>query len=368
MSNAKTAFLLIIVSAILARSAGNACAATVQDLVRIKGHEQNVLIGMGIVIGLNGTGDSSKDSLLTARPYAQLFKNLGNMPVSVDELADADSYALVQVTMRIPAMGVREGDRLDVSLNTLFNAEDLTGGRLVVSLLRLPGPDTGDSLIFAFAEGPLIIESDNLRSALVRDGGQMLKDIRVDPVGPNGVIELVLNAEYAGFPVATTIADAINDEFLIDGYSDIAMVMDAKNIRVLMPNADRAYPAQFIATLLMIPIESSLIQTRARIVINERQGIIAVTGMVEIGPVAVTHRGLTITSVTPKPESTLENPVLKTSRWAGLDTTDKQTRSSTRLVDLLDALDRLNVPVQDQIAIIYELKRTGVLHAEIIHE
>ena len=368
MSTVKTTFLLVITGAIIAQSAGIALAASVQDLVRIKGHEENVLIGMGIVIGLNGTGDSSKDSLITARPYAQLFKNLGNMPVSVDELAEADSYALVQVTMRVPATGAREGDQIDVSINTLFNAEDLSGGRLVVSLLRLPGPDTGDSPIYAFAEGPLILESDNLRSAVVRDGGQMLKDIRVDPVGPGGIIELVLNSEYAGFPVATTIADAINDEFLIDGYSDIAMVTDAKNIRVLMPNADRAYPAQFIATLMLIPIDSSLIQTRARIVINEKQGIIAVTGMVEIGPVAITTRGLSITSVTPAPQPTLDNPKLKTSRWAGLDTTDKQTRNSTRLIDLLDALDRLNVPTSDQIAIIFELKRTGVLHAEIIHQ
>ena len=270
--------------------------------------------------------------------------------------------------MQVPATGIREGDRLDVSVETLYNAESLEGGRLIVSLLRMPGPDSAQKPVYAFAEGQLMLESINPRSAKVRDGGQMLIDIRTEVVSASGHIELVLQDEYASFPVAATIADAINDEFLIDGYAGIADVMDAKNVRILLPRADRARPAQFIATLMTIPIDPSLIQTGARIVINERQEIIAVTGSVEIGPVAVTHRGLSITSLSPVLPPTPDNPQVNKSRWAQFDTTDGQTRSSTRLVDLLDAFERLNVPTSDQIAIIYELKRTGVLHAEIIHE
>jgi flagellar P-ring protein precursor FlgI len=368
MSYGKTSICACLVGAGIALGAENAYATSIQDLVRLKGHERNVLVGMGIVIGLDGTGDASRDSLITARPYAQLFANLGNAPLGIEELAEADSYALVQVTMQVPSAGVREGDRLDVSVETLYNADSLEGGRLIVSLLRLPGPDAANSPVFAFAEGSLAQESANPRSAKVRGGGQMLRDIRTNVIGPGGVIELVLSDEYAGFPVATTIADAINDEFLIDGYADIASVIDAKNVRIHLPRGDRARPAQFIATLMTIPIDPTLIQTGARIVINERRGIIAVTGTVEIGPVAVTHRGLSITSLMPRPQPTSDNPQVSTSRWARFDTTDGQTRSSTRLVDLLDALDRLSVPTQDQIAIIYELKRTGVLHAEILHE
>ncbi|MCZ6836414.1 MAG: flagellar basal body P-ring protein FlgI, partial [Planctomycetota bacterium] len=202
----------------------------------------------------------------------------------------------------------------------------------------------------------------------VRDGGQMLKDIRTNPVGPGGIIELVLNDVYAGFPVATTIADAINDEFLIEGYADLAQVIDAKNIRVQLPRADRKGPASFIAALMTIPIDSSLIQSKARIVINEKQGIIAVTGSVQIGPVAVTHQGLSITTISPELTPSPQNPVMKTTRWAGFDTTDGLTRNSTQLITLLNAFDRLNVSTQDQIAIIYELKRTGALYAEIVHE
>src|SRR5690606_24815155 len=86
-----TAWLLCVVLA-LGAIAADVCATSIQDLVRIKGHERNVLTGMGIVNGLNGTGDNSKDSLLAVRPYAELLKNLGNPVMSLDELIKADAY------------------------------------------------------------------------------------------------------------------------------------------------------------------------------------------------------------------------------------------------------------------------------------
>ncbi|MHC4948883.1 MAG: flagellar basal body P-ring protein FlgI [Planctomycetota bacterium] len=334
--------------------------------MRIKGHERNVLAGMGIVIGLDGTGDTSDDSFVAARPYSQLLGNLGNPVAGLEELAAADAYAIVKVTLEVPATGAREGDRFDVSVETLFNATSLAGGRLVVSMLRLPRPDHPDLLPMAFAEGPIVIEGANPRSGMTRDGGQMLVDIRTNPVTPAGVMTLVLKPQYAGYPVATTIAEAINEEFGIDGAADLAAVEDAANIRVQLPTPDRPRPARFIASLLTVPIDASLIQTEARIVINEKEGIILVTGNVEIGPVGITHTGLSITSITPEPEPTPLEPRVETRRWAGLDTTDRSSRRSTRLVDLLAAFDQLNVPVDDQIAIIHELRKTGALHAEIV--
>lgn len=344
----------------------SARATSIQDLVRIKGQERNVLTGIGIVVALEGTGDKSKDSYIAARPYATLLANLGDPLGSLQELAKADAYALVSVGMEIPPAGVREGDRLDVSVSAMFNAKSLAGGRLVVSPLRIPRPDAPDLAPMAFAEGPIVIEGTNLRSGVIRGGGQMLADIRTNPVTRSGTLSLVLKDQYAGYPVATTLANAINDEFGMDGRGDIAVVEDAKNVRVLLPAADRAGPAQFIATLMTIPIDPSLIQTEARIVINERQGIILVTGNVEIGPVGITHKGLTITSITPPPQPTPQNPVTDTTRWTALDMTDHSSRNSTRLVDLLNAFKQLNVPVADQIAIIHELRKTGALHAEIV--
>jgi len=212
----------------------------------------------------------------------------------------------------------------------------------------------------------------------VRAGGQMLTDIRTQPITPSGTMGLILKDQYASYPVATTIAAVINDEFGIDGLSQIALVEDAKNIKVLVPAAERSDPANFIATLVTIAIDPSLIQTEARIIINEREGIIVVTGNVEISPVGITHKGMAISSITPG-FGTQALPGLagaaagpgqasRPRRWAGLDTTGGQSRNSTRLLDLLAAFDQLMVPVEDQIAIIYELRKTGALHAEIISE
>ncbi len=357
---------LVMTCAILAQGARDAAATTIQDLVRMKGHERNVLTGLGIVTGLDGTGDTSKNSFVAARPYAELLGNLGDAVVSLDELAEADAYAIVEVTMEIPPTGAREGDRLDVFVETLFNATGLSGGRLVVSPLRLPLPDTPELLPMAFATGSVVIEGDNPRSGVVRLGGQMLRDIRASPVSPAGTIGLVLKDQFAGYPVATTIASAINDEFALDGMGRIAVVEDAKNVKVLIPSAERSEPAGFLAALVTIAIDPSLIQTEARIVINEKEGIILVTGNVEIAPVGITHRGLSITSITPGGDPGLFPLAAPTRRWTGLDTTANQGRNSTRLLDLLAALDQLMVPVEDQIAIIYELRKTGALHAEIV--
>lgn len=359
----RTLFGTILAGAALALGARSACATTVQDLVRVKGHERNTLVGLGIVVGLDGTGDDSRGSLVAARPYEQLLKNLGNPLHSIEELAAADAYALVQVTMELPATGVRSGDRLDVHVSALFNAESLAGGELVVSPLRVPLPEAGPRPL-AFANGPIIIEGTNPRRGVVRGGGQMVVDVRANPVTAAGTMTLVIKDQYAGYPVATMIAAALNQEFALAGLDDIATVEDAKNILVRLPRQPSFRPADFIAALLTVPIDPSLLQTEARVVINEAQGIILVTGDVQVGPVLITHRGLSITSLVPEPAPTPAEPRLQTRRWVGMDTTDGA--GATRLIDLLRAFDQLSVPVEDQIAIVHELKKTGKLHAEIV--
>jgi len=383
MRNRASKARMIVGGAVVALCARGACATSVQDLVRIQGKGRVILQGMGIVVGLPGTGDSSKDSYVAARPFGRLLENLGNPVASLAELQKSDAFAIVFVRMEVPPEGVRDGDRLNVSVDKLFDAESLVGGRLVVSLLRMPGPDSPDLLPMAFAEGPLVVDPENPGSGMIRDGGQMLSDIRTDPVTAAGTMTLVLKSQYAGYPVATTIANAIDDEFAIDGYSSITTVEDAKNIRIQIPEADRRSPAQFIATLMTVPIDPSLIRTEARIVINERAGIITITGDVQVGPVAITHRGMQLSNIAaPNPAAaaipglnpaaggagtpgTPGAPVMP-RRWVGVDTTDGSGPRSTRLSELLAALDQLSVPTADQIAIIYELRDTGALHGKVI--
>jgi len=368
--NSIRALLIGIGCASIALSANVADASDIQDLVRIKGHEKNVVTGLGIVIGLNGTGDRSKDSYAAARPMAALLKNFNAGLASLEELAKADAYAIVQVTMEIPATGAREGDELDVSVESLFNAKSLEGGRLVPSLLRLPLPDSANLPVMAMAQGKINVQGDNPRSAVIRGGGQVLEDLafRTNPVTAHGTLTLVLREQYAGYPVATVIAEAINDEYVPQGYPEIAAVEDAKNIRILLPEPERPNPASFIATIMSLEIDPAMIRTPARIVVNEEIGSIVVTGTVEISPAAITHGGLSITTITPPPLATQDDPVFTTTGWAAMDTTARDTRASARLSDLIAAFEQLNIPPADRIAILYQLKEAGALHAEIIRQ
>lgn len=361
---------ITLIPAILALpGAGIASAASIQELARLKGHERSSLVGLGIVIGLNGTGDRNKDSLVAARPFAQYLKNLDASIGSLEELRKTDSFAIVQVSMSIPPMGAAEGDRIDVTVSSLFNAKSLAGGTLVASMLRLPLPDASDLPVMAFAQGSVEVTASTPRDGQVRLGGQMLRSVLGDPVQPDGSVQLVVRDEFAGYPVSNAIAAIINEEMSLLGERDVARVEDAKTIRLRVPARDRRDPSAFLARVLTFHVDPSLIRTPARVVINEREGIIVVTESVEIRPVAITHAGLQITTITPEPVGTPEFPVATTTRWAGLATgAAPGGPGPTRLADLLRALDQLDVSAKDQIAIIYELRRSGALSAEIVNE
>lgn len=355
----KTALMMVLV---VQASASYAYSASIQDLVRIKGLEDNTVMGLGLVTGLDGTGDTSRDSFIAARPYAELLRNLGNPIGSLEELEDADSFALVRVSMEIPA-GSREGDRYDITVSTMFNATSLAGGELVVSLLRLPVKGGLQMAPLAMGSGTIQLQGENPRTGVVRSGGQMLQSIQPQVMDDAGRIQLVLHQEFAVFTVAQTLSSIINDEFGFLGHDSLARVIDPKTIQVMVPERMRRDPSKFISSLMGLHVDETLLRTPARIVINEAEGVIVATENVQIKPVAIAAAGLQITSITPKMIPTPMNPELNVSRWAGVSTSEPM---STSLIDLLSALDQLDVPVSDQIDIIYELRRSGALAAEII--
>ncbi|MCA9296060.1 MAG: flagellar basal body P-ring protein FlgI [Phycisphaerales bacterium] len=353
-----------LIALIVALWCTSASGTTVSALVRMKGHEQNKFTGLGIVVGLDGTGDTVEQATLAALPYRSLLESLGTRVGSIRELENADSFAIVQVTMTISDKGAREGDLFDATVTTLYNATSLKGGYLFFTPLRLPGPDSPTNGVWAIASGDLVVEGDNPRKAKLWQGAQMLVDHRTHVVSQAGIIELVLHNRYADHGIATTIADAINAEFEFEGYAAIARVRDAKNIEVHLPAADRAEPAAFINTMMRIPIDPSLLQGPPMVYVNRGTQTITVTGNVEISPSAISHPGLTLGMLTPAvgPDG------LRPNDWASVDTTDGASRSSARLDDVLSAFRQLNVPLDDRIAILQSLEKAGVLHAELIIE
>jgi flagellar P-ring protein precursor FlgI len=146
-----------------------------------------------------------------------------------------------------------------------------------------------------------------------------------------------------------------------DSGDTIAVAVDPKNVVVQIPLSERDRPDSFISNVLRLPVP--LLPSEARVRINDKTGTIIVTGDVEISPVVISHKGLTITTINPAPVASPRNPLIATHLQVAIDTTNQ---GGARLQDLANAFDQLKVPAEDRIDIIKELYETGKLHAKLI--
>lgn len=346
-------------------SAGRARAISVQDMVTLGGTGENTLWGLGFVVGLPGTGDSSK-ALPVARQLASLLEKGGNPVPSIEELVGAKNVAMVIVTCTLPREGARRGERYDVHVQTWYDAKSLRGGRLFITPLQ--GPIAGQG-VFAYADGPLVLETEIGTSGRVRGGAQVTWDFRMDVVDERGEMLLVIRPEYAGWATAKLLASTINQDRqgLREEVEEIARAVDGKTVRVRIPRPELANPANFIGGIQLIQLDPSLLDLPARVIVNERTGSIVVSGDVEISPTVIAHENLVVTTVTPPAAPTLDQPRIERSSVTAVDTVG-DARRAARLEDLLEAMKALDVPVPDRIAILTQMHAIGHLHAELIVE
>ncbi len=357
--NPKSTFGTVVLVTLLVTAA--APAVQVQDLVRLKGAETNKLVGMGLVVGLNGTGDGGK-FLPAIRALATVVERLIDPGVVAVELKDTKNVALVALTATLPASGVREGDRVDVRVSAIGSAKSLEGGRLF--LVPLVGPLPG-SPEYAYAAGDVVIENTQIPTAgIVEKGAQLTRDVMAHYFDQYGRITLVINQHNATWPVANNLAGLINGIIAPDG-PNLARAIDQKNIVIDVPMNQRSDPAAFISQILTAYIDPDFIAVGARVVINEKTGTIIISGDVQISPVIISHNGLTITTITPPLAPTPAAPRVSEQDFVGLD---PENRGGARLADLLVAFNQLKVEARDRIAIIKEIHRSGKLHAQLIIE
>lgn len=342
-------------------------STTVGEIARIQGQGESVLWGVGLVMGLPGTGDSGKE-LAVARPLAEVLRNSGIPVAQLSELKNSTSVALVNVRCTVSETGARPDDTLDVRVSVINSAKSLRGGTLFLTPLR--GPYRG-SEVYAVAEGDLIIEDPVTPTvARVRHGARIIREINTSQVSGDS-FSLVLRPYYAGWSAAASIAAQITQDVYgrpageLAGLAPIAVVIDDRTVRIDIPEAERADRAAFIADVMSTRIDAALLKLPAQVICNGRTGAIIVTGDVEISPTAITHKDLTITTTIPAPVPTPSNPLLETTRW-----TEAGTRLSpvekARLQDLLSVFKQLNIPVTEQIGILEMLHKGGQLQARLI--
>ncbi len=349
----------------------------IRDIARTRGERNNKLMGWGLVVGLNGTGDGG-DVLVTARPLLALLQKLGNPARDLEELKSAKNIALVMLTAEMGSYGVRSGDKLDVTVASLGKASSLEGGYLIPSPLQ--STNYMDTNVYAWVDGAVSLPENNIPTAgMIKKGGIMELDFMhchfsTDKRTGEVTFDLVIDPKQANWQVAESVAMEIRGMSQVPGaelmdegvggaeVDSAAWAIDARNIRVSIPKQQVKDATSFIARVMRLPIE--LPDPKATIVINERTGTIAVTGNVEISPAVVTVGDMTVKIIKPEPVATVNTPIVKDSSWAKMATsTDSDALVSvTRLADMFDLL---NVPIQDKINAIYALQDLGVLRAHI---
>jgi flagellar P-ring protein precursor FlgI len=349
---------LFVILAILLALPRAALAVKIADITRISGQRTNLLTGLGLVYGLKGTGDGG-DFQPAIRQLASMLSKFNN-PSTVQELTSVANVAVVSLTATIPSNGVRNGDKIDVYVTSIGGAGSLRGGRLFVTPMIGPRPGSG---IFALSEGAINLEDPSTPTVgVIKQGCVMEADLPAHYIDERGMFTLVIDDPSASWTMASTIAKIINDGLSDDGQL-IATAVDPKQVVVTIPPAERARPDGFISRVRLLPV--TLLPSEARVQINSKTGTIIMTGDVEISPVVISHKGLTISTISPVPVPTLRTPVVTEQNAIMIDTT---AQGGAKLQELLNALDAIKVPAEDRIEIIKELHKTGKLHAKLIVE
>lgn len=332
-------------------------AARIADVTRLGNQRTNVVTGWGLVFGLKGTGDGG--SFLPAmRPLAEMLKRYDN-PASVLELGSANNVAIVTLTATIPATGAQEGDKIDVYVTSIGAAKSLAGGRLYVTPMEFRFQDK--SALVGLAQGAVSIEDTATPTVGLIKGGCVVEvPLPNGKVDAGGEFKLIIDQPSATWTMSSNIAKIINDSE--DGQT-WAWAISESEVVVRIPPTEQERPDSFISRIQRLPLP--IVAAEARVLINERTGTIVVTGDVEISPVVISHKGLTISTITPAPVPSPRTPVVTERDFLALDTTNA---GGAKLQDLINTLDQLKVPVEDRIDILKELHKTGKMHAKLIVE
>ena len=348
-------------------SEASAATARIKDIVNIEGIRDNQLVGYGLVVGLNGTGDGLTNSPFTKQSLQAMLERLGVNTIGAN--MRTGNVAAVMVTANLPSFAT-QGSRLDVSVASLGDAKSLQGGTLLVTPLL-----GADGEVYSIAQGPVTINGFKAQG----DGATVISGVpTTGRIASGGLIEREINFKLASqrtlrlalrnpdLTTARRIALSIND-FI---GRPTATPEDPATVRITLP-------AGFNGNIvdLLTDIEQLIVDTdqSAKIIIDENSGIIVMGKDVRVSTVAVAQSNLTVT-ITENPKVSQPSPLsLGTTTTTPSTTIDlKQKNSDLALVpeavtlqQLVDGLNALGIVPRDLIAILQAIKATGALQAEI---
>ncbi|WP_420828929.1 flagellar basal body P-ring protein FlgI [Desulfobulbus rhabdoformis] len=346
-------------------------ATRIKDLADIEGVRSNQLMGYGLVIGLNGTGDDIKKSVFTKQAMVNMIKRMGMaMTDDVFSQMKTKNVAAVMATAQLPPFA-RPGSAIDVQISSIGDASSLTGGTLLMTPLKGP-----DGKTYAVAQGPLAVggisfggkaakvQKNFPTSGRITNGALVERAVNF-ALPPSG--NLLYQLRETDFTTAARMVEAINAHFG-DG---TARPLDSRSIQVQRPQNFDGNQVTFIADLESIEVEPDL---PAKIVVNERTGTIVMGQDVRISTVAVSHGNLNLV-VTEGTEVSQPNPLAQGATVATPTTNAAAIEDKGNLVvmnqganlgDIARALNAIGATPRDLIAIFQAIKAAGALHGELV--
>ncbi|MEB0138781.1 MULTISPECIES: flagellar basal body P-ring protein FlgI [unclassified Undibacterium] len=359
---------LCAVVALVGTASGAVHAERLKDLAGVAGVRQNQLLGYGLVVGLDGSGDQTTQTPFTVQSIVSMLQQMGvTLPVGTS--LQLKNVAAVMVTTSLPSFA-QPGQTLDVTVSSMGNAKSLRGGTLLMTPLK-----GADSQIYAMAQGSVLVSgvgaSANGSKAQVNhlDVGRIAAGATVERAVPNALaqgstIQLELNT--SDFSTASRVVDAINRRF----GADTAAALDGRAIQVKAPlSADLR--VAFLGALESIDVTPA--QTVAKVILNGRTGSIVMNQAVTLDACAVAHGNLSVVINTDNSASqpnalaagqtaAVANSTITIAKDAGQL---QLLKAGTSLSDVVKALNSIGATPQDLLAILQAMKASGALRAEL---
>ncbi|OGQ98631.1 MAG: flagellar biosynthesis protein FlgA [Deltaproteobacteria bacterium RIFOXYD12_FULL_55_16] len=333
---------------------GLAHAVRLKDLASVKGVRNNQLVGYGIVVGLNGTGDGNK-AAFTGQGLSNMLNNLG---VKVDpESTRVKNIASVMVTATLPPF-FKAGQNLDVTISSVGDATSLQGGTLLATPLK--GLDNN---VYAMAQGPISIgggaepaagarQKNHLTVARISNGASVEREV---PVSFANKESITISLASPDFTTISLLKTAI-DTYLGGNY---ATARDAASVEVEVPAKYRAQEIALLAALENIEINP---ERRAKVVLNERTGTVVMGDNVTINQFALSHGNLSLQVKPPPPPGV---PVNSPADPVKVGQKVVTLQPGVSLGELVRALNSVGVAPRELIAIFQAIKAAGALQAEL---
>lgn len=339
-----------------------------KDLVTVEGVRPNQLVGYGLVVGLNGTGDRQQ-TLFSAQSLTNLLLRMG-VSVSPTQITVKNTAAVI-VTATLPAFA-QPGSTLDVTVGAVGDATNLQGGLLVLTTLRGVNGE-----VFAMAQGAVVTGgfvagrgAANSQTVNHPTVGRVPNGATVEKLAPSVPLGKVIHLQLkdADFTTAARIAEAINSH--LGRGAAIAHADNPALVTVTVPGAEISDPIRFMADLEHLAVKPDHI---ARVVVNERTGTVVLGEDVHIAPVAVMHGNLTVSIETtyqvamPAPDTQAQATVVPQTTVSSHDEKSRNVvlQEGATVEELVKALSSIGSTTRDIIAILENLRAAGALDADL---